>query len=144
MRAKFVNEDQNFERGLDPKQAMGIGTWIKGYRVDSPGEYSHIDGYNRISFDPYYWNFTRKACNLDEVSKTKVLPHMEKALVLLPVVTFKYYYKIGNMTGLFGDWPEDFPFTKTPFIANVLEDEGRSFLIEPEGYNYPRYITELI
>ena len=25
MRAKFVNEEQNFERGLHPKQALGIG-----------------------------------------------------------------------------------------------------------------------
>ena len=25
MRAKSINEDQNFERGLDPKKSMGIG-----------------------------------------------------------------------------------------------------------------------
>ena len=45
---------------------------------------------------------------------------------------------------MFGDWPKDFPYTRTPFIANAEEEEGRSFLIEPEGYDYPRYITELI
>lgn len=25
MKAKFIKEDQNFEQGLDPKEAMGIG-----------------------------------------------------------------------------------------------------------------------
>ena len=60
------------------------------------------------------------------------------------MVRFKHYYNEGNLTGLFGNWPTDFPYMDIPFIAEVEEDKGRTFLIGPEGFDYPRYITELV
>jgi len=146
---KLISESVNFERGKDPKSTMGIGRWEHGYMVDSWGDQEipayGTDGYVRFDFKGEEWGWSKKAFSPGEIGKTEVLPHMEKILKKLPVVTFKTYYGSGTDTGLFGDWPpEKFPFTKTPFIANVLEDKGRSFLIDPEGYDYPRYITELV
>ena len=143
-----LKESKSFERGSDPKQSLGVGIWRKGYKIekDTPyeiptGEY----GYVRVDLSGEEWNFGKKVFDPDEIPQTPVDPDMvEEILKDLPVVLFKYYYETGNMTGLFGDWPEDFEYRRVPFIANVEEDEGRSFLIEPEGYTYPRYITELV
>jgi hypothetical protein len=143
-----MNESQNFERGQDSKQALGIGVWRNGFRIDSPGQYEipipPQKWYVRIDFKEDEWHFSRKAFEIEDITETKVLPHMEKILSKLPVITFKYYYNQGQFPGLFGDWPEDFPFKLIPFVANVLEDEERSFLIDPDGYDYPRYMTELV
>jgi len=144
MRAKTINE-YNFERGKDPKTSMGIGRWKDGYVVDSMGEYPHLDmGISKyIHFNNYEWvkNATKeKAIDVE----TEVTPEIEEELSKLPVLTFKKYSGEGGPMGLLDDWPEDFPFRKIPFVANVLEDEDRSFLVNPEGFNFARYITELV
>jgi len=145
MKAKLIYESLRFERGQDPKSALGIGVWRNGYKIDKDLKQPLTPGnYRRIDFSGSDWNFGKKEFFVNQVSKTKITPDMAKKIENVPVVTFKYFYEHGGFTGLFGDWPEDFPFTRTPFIANVLEDEGRSFLIEPEGYYYPRYMTELV
>ena len=137
MRAKFI-------RGKEPKVAMGIGAGKDGYIITKDSEYGELgDRYLRLDFEGKEWNWGRKVFDPDEVPATKVTPDMEIKLEKLPVVDFFYYWETKGLTGMFGEWPEDFPFSKTPFLANVEEGEGRTFLIEPEGYNYPRYITEL-
>jgi len=144
-----LEEAVNFERGRDPKAALGIGAWQRGYIIDKePADFvkDRIKlSYYRIKFnEDERWNFSKKEFNPDEVYQTEIEPDMEKRLDPLPIVTFKYYKDTDGLPGLFGDWSEDFPFTKTPFIANCLEEDDRTFLIEPEGYNYARYTTELI
>ena len=142
---KLVRESLEFERGRDPKDAMGIGSWRDGYKIDKEPEYPPPDdGYVRIDFKGDEWNWRKKAFDPSDMRESEVTPDMQEKLEGLPVVTFKNYYESGNITGLFGDWPEDFPYIRTPFLANVLEDEGRTFLIEQEGYYYPRYMTELV
>lgn len=146
MRAKKVFENISFERGRDPKEALGIGVWKDGYRVDKQPDFIvPEEGYVRIDFKGDEWNFDKKNFDSMDISKTQVDPDMAKKLEPLPVVTFKTFYEWGGVPGMFGDWDRDtFPFRLTPFIANVEEAEGRSFLIDPEGYEYPRYITELV
>ena len=145
MRVKIVRESVNFKRGQDPKATMGIGEFSKGYRTDKDPDYdTSLSKYYRFDFEDESWGWSKKTFDPDEISKTKVNPEKEKTLVKLPVVTFLYYWETNGIPGMFGDWAPDFPYTRTPFIANTLEEEGRSYLIEPEGYDYPRYITELI
>jgi len=148
MRAKTVNESNSFIKSQDPKVSLGIGAWKKGYIIDKePADIikNRIEfGYYRVYFQGDEWNFSKGESDPDEVSQTEVSPEMELVLDVLPVVTFKYYDNTEGFLGLFGDWPEDFPFIKTSFIANCLEEEDRTFLIEPEGFNYARYSTELI
>jgi hypothetical protein len=142
---KTLREELQFQRGLDPKAALDIGAWRRGYIIDKEPDFD-IDpnGYNRIDFQGEEWDFSKKVFNPDEVSQTEIDSEMAKILEPLPVVTFKYYHDTDVFPGLFGDWPDDFPFKKTPFIANCLEEEDRTFLVEPEGFNYARYSTELI
>jgi hypothetical protein len=143
-----LKEGLEFTRGIDPKEAMGIGAWRNGYLIEKEPAFDIkvLDGrnYYRINFDPKKWHFTKKASSPDEVDPSKVNNEMSKLIEPLPVISFKYYYSDKNFLGLFGDWPEDFPFIMTPFIATCLEEEDRTFLIEPEGFTYARYITELI
>jgi hypothetical protein len=83
--------------------------------------------------------FTRKP-DLDDLYYTKkvqVDPQLESILSLLPVVNFDTYEE------LLENYEEDFPF-KRFFIANIKEDDGVSFLVRPDGFNYARYIAELI
>lgn len=42
MRAKTVNEDLNFERGMDPKKSMGIGVLYGTQDFSSPLEFSQF------------------------------------------------------------------------------------------------------
>ena len=137
MKAKFV-------RGQDPKAAMGIGEYSKGYKIVKEWDFGATDRYVRFDFQGEEWNFSKKTFDPDEIGQSKVTPEMAKKIEPLPVVDFIYYWETMGLPGMFGDWPSDFPFTSIPFIANVQEGEGRSYLIEPEGYDYPRYITELV
>jgi hypothetical protein len=68
--------------------------------------------------------------------KIKANPILESILSNLPVKDFKTYEE------LLSDFSDNLP--KTFFIAKVLEDEGVSFLVNPEGYDHARYIAELI
>ncbi len=136
MRAKFI-------RGQDPKAAMNIGSLKDGYRVDKEPDFEDWEqGANKL-LNWRSWNWNKNIGSMDHLHhKTKVTPELENQLDPLPVVTFRNYYDSGPC--LFGDWPQDFPFHSIPFIANVEEEEDRSFLISPEGYDFPRYITELV
>jgi len=140
-----LSEELQFHRGRDPKAALNIGAWRNGYIIDKDPDFD-IDpkGYKRINFQGEEWSFSKKVFDPDDITQTEIDLQMEKILEPLPVVTFKYYRDTDGLPGLFGDWPEDFPFRRTPFIANCLEEEDRTFLIDPEGYNYARYSTELI
>jgi hypothetical protein len=142
MKAKLVSENINFTRGKDPKAALDIGSWRKGYVIDKELGGEILSRYNRIPFGKEF-NFD-KYPSLAEMPKTRVTSAMKKLLDSLPVVTFKYYKNRGDYVGFYGDWPEDFELRNTPFLAKVISDDERTFLIEPEGYAYPRYITELI
>lgn len=149
MRAKKVYENIEFERGKDPQQALGIGRFRDGYRIDKEADFyvppPTDDGYVRIDFKGDEWNWSKKAFDPNYVNKTKVDSRMAKKLKALPVVTFRTYWENKGETGLFGDWSrETFPFRLSPFIAQTIEDPGRRFLVDPEGYEYPRYITELV
>ena len=141
-----IQEELQFQRGRDPKAALDIGAWRMGYIIDKEPEFDiNSNGYKRIKFEGSpAWNFSKKVFNPDEVSQTEIDLQMKKILKPLPVVKFKYYHDTDGFPGLFGDWPDNFPFSRTPFIANCLEEEDRTFLIEPEGYSYARYSTELI
>jgi hypothetical protein len=151
LKRKWVEMRAKFIRGRDPKEAMGIGEWHKGYRVDNEMEYEiHIGspgntGYHRIDLNNKEWNMGRKIGNAEDVPETKVTSEMALKIDHLPVITFRHYYTGGgNEIGMFGDWPEDFPYIRTPFIASVIDYDDKTYLIEPEGYYYPRYITELV
>ena len=129
-----VNEDLGFNE-IDSQARPDIET--KGYTVVQTGE-PQLDqeAYAYFSDLP----MTRKP-NLDDLSyikKVKVDPQLETLLELLPVVDFNTY------DNLLESWGEDFPFSETFFVANVLEEEGVSFLVRPDGYDYARYIAELI
>ena len=69
--------------------------------------------------------------------KIQVDPQLESILSLLPVVSFDTY------EDLLEDFGEGFPY-KRFFIANINEEDGVSFLVRPEGYDYARYLAELI
>ena len=138
MRAKFVNENISFERGQDPKSAMGIGEWAHGYRID---KYPDFDDWDQGANDLLVWqdwNWSKNTFAEGLIRKTEVTPAQEPQLDPLPVVTFKNYDKFLN------GFHEGFPFSSIPFIANVEDAEGHSYLISAEGYDYPRYITELV
>ena len=83
--------------------------------------------------------FTRKPDieDLNYAKKIQVDPQLEAILSLLPVINFDTY------EDLLGDYGDDFPY-KRFFIANVIEDDGVSFLVRPDGFPYARYIAELI
>lgn len=70
------------------------------------------------------------------IKKIKVDSQLETILNFLPVVDFDTY------EDLLGEYNEELP--KQFFIANVLEEEGVSFLVDRSGYEYARYIAELI
>ena len=131
-----VNEDLGFGRDeQNPLKKMDIGT--KGYRVIYEGEpIKDREAYSYLMEVP----MTRKPeiSDLNYIKKLQVDPQLEAILGLLPIVNFNTY------EDMLDNWEEDFPFMKTPFICNIEEDEGVSFLIRPEGYNYARYIAELI
>lgn len=83
--------------------------------------------------------FTRKP-DLDDLyyaKKIQVDPQLEGILAALPVVNFDTYQD------LLGEYGDDFPFKKF-FIANINEEDGVSFLVRPDGFDYARYIAELI
>ena len=131
-----VNEDLGFGRDEeDPLRKMDIGT--KGYRIIYEGEpIKDREAYTYLMELP----MTHKP-NIDElnyVKKLQVDPQLEEIIGFLPIVNFNTY------ENMLGNWGEDFPFMKTPFVCNVEEDDGVSFLIRPEGYDYARYIAELI
>jgi hypothetical protein len=70
------------------------------------------------------------------VHKIQVDPQLEAILSLLTVIDLDTY------EDLLQEFDNSVP--KTFFIANILEEDGVSFLIDPSGYNYARYIAELI
>lgn len=151
MRAKTVNENISFERGQDPKRAMKIGAWTRGYKVeyDPYKDKIHPASIKVINWGDYNWQ--RKCGSISALEEfTTVTKDIYRDLQKLPLVVFKGWdnMNIGGQKyfGLFGDWhPEKFEFYDTPFIARVEEDEeSRNFLVAPEGYDYPRYITELV
>jgi hypothetical protein len=143
MRARTVNENVNFQRGKDPRESMKIGIWKDGYKIDKYPDFDDWEqGANKLlHWDD--WDWDKKVANIDDLyGETVVTEDLANDLDPLPVVTFKEFGDASG-NGLFGYW-EDFPFRKIPFIANVEEDEGRSFLISPEGFDYARYTTELV
>jgi len=75
--------------------------------------------------------------DLNYAKKIQVDPQLESILSLLPVVNFEMY------EDLLGNYGEDFPY-KRFFIANVMEDDGVTFLVRPDGFDYARYVAELI
>lgn len=145
MRAKRVYENIEFKRGEDPKVTLGIGPWKDGYRVYSHGDWEDLNLpiYRYFDFNLYNWN--KKPWDVDDIEReTEVNAEIEDELSRLPVLSFKDYRSDGKMLGLLDDWPDDFPYRNMPFIANVESDEGRSFLVDPEGYSYARYVTEIV
>ena len=137
MRAKFVNENISFERGQDPKSAMGIGEWAHGYKIDKYPDFDDWDQGANSLLDWKEWNWSKNTFNPLQIRETEVSPGMERNLFPLPIVIFKDY------DVLLSNW-EEFPFESIPFIAKIDEKEGENFLVSPEGYDYPRYITKLI
>lgn len=144
MKAKKVYEAINFQRGKDPKEALSLGQWRDGYVVEFPGEYEDLHmGISRyIEFNNYEW--VKKEFDPEQIHQTEVTSEIEDEISQLPVLSFKGYRNSGNMIGLLDDWPEDFKYREIPFVANVLEEDDRTFLVDPEGFPYARYITELI
>lgn len=146
-----LTESVNFQRGKDPKQAMGIGEWADGYLVeyDPYGDHPHPPERDVITWGNYDWN--KKAVSPEDVEgSTPVTKDIYREVEKLPLIVFKGW---NNMTiggqeyfGLFGDWGnEEFRFYDTPFVARVEDDEEeRNFLVAPEGYDYARYMTELV
>jgi hypothetical protein len=57
MKAQFVYENVNFERGLDPKSSIGIGLrsqiekWMKKVKID-PEDYTIDENFNIVLFTP--------------------------------------------------------------------------------------------
>lgn len=144
MKAKKVYEAINFQRGKDPKETLSLGQWRDGYVVEFPGEYEDLRmGISHyIEFNKYEWS--KKEFDPDQIYQTEVTPEMEEEISKLPILSFKGYRNSGNMIGLLDDWPEDFKYRAIPFVANVLEEDDRTFLVDPEGFAYARYITELV
>jgi hypothetical protein len=140
-----IQENYQFERGADPKKSLGIGQWRDGYLIEKDTDrHGDQDFINRLlDFSDYQWD--KNPTDVSGISgETEVTPELAAELDHLPVVTFRYFKNEDGMLGLLDDWPEDFPFRRIPFIANVEEDEGRTFLIDTSGYAYARYITELV
>lgn len=83
--------------------------------------------------------FTRKPIleDLNYAKKIQVDPQLESILSLLPVINFDTY------ESFLGDYGQDFPYRQF-FIANINEDDGVSFLVRPDGFDYARYVAELI
>lgn len=139
-----LSEGSGFMRGTDPKDALSLGQWKDGYIVEEPGQYTnlHLGIFYYFDFNNYTW--TKKPWAPDEIKETEVTTQIEKEIEKLPILSFKDYEGKGNILGLLDDWPEDFKYRDIPFIANILSDPDRTFLVDPEGFSYARYITELI
>jgi hypothetical protein len=138
---EHINE---FERGQEPFKAMRIGMWKDGYKIDEAKYKKPLTATAMLMYNSL--GLVKKAGGPFELRTVKVTPggSLEKHLEDLPVVTFKYFYDDteGNY-GLFSNaWPNDFPYERF-FIANVLEAEGRSYLVDPNGFDNARYIIEL-
>lgn len=108
----------------------------EGFQVIKPGE-ENLEPEASV----YLRNLpmTRKPADIDDLyyaKKIKVDPQLEAILDVLPVVEFDTY------EDLLGNYTEEIP--RTFFIANVLEEDGVSFLVDPSGFEYARYIAELI
>ena len=147
MKAKFVNETMNFRRGLEPKEAMGIGKygWHNGWRLvqDAKRELTPPEKY---AIESNIASWSRKATEPDDVrSELKVTNELGDILENLPIIDFKSYYSMPGKTGLFvyDEWPVDFPNFDL-FVSNVEEDDGTTYLVNPSGYRYARYITKLV
>jgi hypothetical protein len=57
MRAKTVNEEQNFEKGQDPKEAMGLGVGDK-LKMEAIGAFTHWLYYIEHDFVKRVWGGT--------------------------------------------------------------------------------------
>ena len=146
MRAKTIKETINFERGLDPKQAMGIGqySWHNGWRLVHEGRKLTTEEKKYLLYHIPSWS--RKATEASDVnSQLEVTDELVDILEKLPVIDFKSYYSTGDRIGLFPyeEWPDDFPKFDM-FIANVESADGMTYLIDPQGFDYARYMLKLV
>jgi hypothetical protein len=77
-------------------------------------------------------NYSRKEPNVDDVEQTAITPEIKALIDRLPV------HEQGT-NFLSKDCPKE--AKGNPYIAEV---NGTRFLIDPQGYEYPRYVTKLV
>ena len=136
-----------FKRGRSVKKSLGLG--IDGYYIKKPGRWS----YSWAFADGIGWD--RKVTDLNQIHPTEYTggeysQRLAEEIKKLPVVVFKHTFTRDDEPGFFGDWhgydqdDEAAQLSQGLFVAVVQDAGNRVFLVDPQGYCYPRYVTELV